>query len=101
MILFTMIPPTNAGGVGLCVKNGLKYSIRNDLNLHLPFCEDVWIEVKSTKQSSILSTIYRHPNSDVTNFQDKPCDIMLKLENNKTSYVINGNININLLNTKK
>ena len=92
--------PTNAGGVGLYVKNGLKYSIRNDLNLHLPYCEDIWIEVKSTKQSLILSTIYRHPNSVVANFQDKLCDILLKLENNKTSNVINGDFNINLLNTK-
>ena len=92
--------PTNAGGVGLYVKNGLKYSMRNDLNLHLSYCEDIWIEVKSTKQSLILSTIYRHPNSDVANFQDKLCDILLKLENNKTSCVINGDFNINLLNTK-
>ena len=47
-----------------------------------------------------MSTIYRHPNSVVANFQDKLCDILLKLENNKTSYVINGDFNINLLNTK-
>ena len=92
--------PTNAGGVGLYVKNGLKYSIRNDLNLYLSYCEDILIEVKSTKQSLILSTIYRHSNSVVANFQDKLCDILLKLENNKTSYVINGDFNINLLNTK-
>ena len=92
--------PTNAGGMGLYVKNGLKYSIRKDLNLHLSYCEDIWIEVKSTKQSLILSSIYRHPNSVVANFQNKLCDILLKLENNKVSYKINGDINIDLLNTK-
>ena len=92
--------PTNAGGVDLYVKNGLIYSIRNDLSLHLPYCKDIWIEVKSTKQSLILSTIYRNPNSVVANFQDKLSYILLKLENNKTSYVINGDINISLLNTK-
>ena len=92
--------PTNVGGVGLHVKHCLKYNIRNDLNLHLPYCEDIWIEVKSIKQSLILSTICRNPNSVVANFQDKVFDILLKLKNNKTSYVINGNININLLNTK-
>ena len=63
--------PTNAGGMGVNVKNGLKYSIRNDLNLHLPYCKDIWMEIISTKQSLILCTIYRYPNSVLTNFQYK------------------------------
>ena len=47
-----------------------------------------------------MSFIYRHPDSIATNFQNKLCDILLKLENNRTTYLIYGDININLLNSK-
>ena len=49
--------PSKAGGVGLYVKNNVKYSLRNDLNLHLSNCEDIWIEIYSKSKSIILSTI--------------------------------------------
>jgi len=66
--------PTKACGVGLYEKRTLTYTIRNDLNLHLSNCEDIWIEIQSTKQNMILSTIYRHPNPDIMTFQNKLCE---------------------------
>ena len=41
--------------------------------------------------------IYRHPNSDVILFQNKLCESLTKLEDDKLHYVINGDFNINLL----
>ena len=55
------------------------------------------MEIKSTKQSLILSSIYGYPTSDVILFQDKLRKVLLKLESKKTIY---GDIIINLLNTK-
>jgi len=60
-------------------------------------CEDLWIEFQSRKQSIILSTIYRHPNSDLLAFQDKLEETLIKLENTISKYIINGDINVNLL----
>ena len=82
--------PTKAGGVGLYINKSLKYKLRNDLNLLLPNCEDLWIEIKSKKRNIILSTIYRHPNLDVISFQNKLCETLTKLEGDKLHYIING-----------
>jgi len=87
--------PTNAGGIGLYIKDTLKYKIRNDLSLIQ--CEDLWIEFQSRKQSIILLTIYRYPNSDLLPFQDKYEKTLIKLNNTKADYIINGDINVNLL----
>ena len=49
------------------------------------------------KLDLILSTIYRHSNSDLQAFQCKLEENLVKLENSKSNYIINGNINIKLL----
>ena len=90
--------PSKAGGVGSYVKNNEKYSLRNDLNLHLSNCEDMWIEIYSKLKSIILSTIYRHPTSNITEFHKKLRDTVIILENSKANYIINGDINIYVLN---
>ena len=90
--------PSKAGGIGLYVKNNVKYSARNDVNLHLSNCEDTWIEIYSKTKSIILSTIYRYPTSNITEFHKKLRDTLIKLENSKANYIINGDMNINLLN---
>ena len=43
--------PTNACAVGLYAKNDLKYSIRNDLNHLLPYCE--FIRIKANQQNKV------------------------------------------------
>ena len=79
------------------IKDTLKYKIRNDFNLNLNQCKYIWIEFQSKKLNLTLSTIYRHPNSDLQAFQYKLKENSVKLENSKSIYVINGDININLL----
>ena len=68
MIFSHIDSPTNAGGAGLYIKNSLKYKLRKDLNFLLPNCEDIWVEIESKKRNIIISTIYRHSNSDMTLF---------------------------------
>ena len=80
---FHIDSPTNAGDAGLHIKNSLKYKLRKDLNFLLPNCEDIWVKIESKKRNIIISTIYRHPNSDMTLFQNKLCETLIKLENDK------------------
>ena len=41
---------TNAGGVGLYIKDTIKFSLRNDLKLNLQDCEDLWLEESAISQ---------------------------------------------------
>ena len=50
---------THAGGVGLYMKDSLRFALRKDLSPNLQHCEDLWMEVESEKSSIILSVIYR------------------------------------------
>ena len=47
---------THAGGVGLYVRDSLRFILRKDLSLNLQHCEDLWLEVESEK-SSIISGV--------------------------------------------
>ena len=48
--------PTNAVGVGMYIKDILKYKIRNNFNLNFDQCEDIWIEFQS---------LHYQPNVDI------------------------------------
>ena len=37
---------TNAGGVGLLVRNNINFIVTDQYELNVPNCEDLWIEVK-------------------------------------------------------
>ena len=62
--------PTLAGGVGIYLKDTLKYSSRNSLSLNVPHCEDLRLEVHCKNSNFILGVIYRHPNQNFLLFQD-------------------------------
>ena len=40
-----------AGGVGVYISNSFDYSINNHLQLQLPDCEDLWLELVSKKKN--------------------------------------------------
>ena len=88
---------TYAGGVGLYIKDSIRFTLQKDLSLNLQHCEDLQLEVESQKSSIILRVIYRHPKQKTSLFQDKLCKYLSKLENNKLIYVVNGDFNINTL----
>ena len=95
--------PTNAGGVGFYIKDTLQLCfLRDDLSLNLPNCEDLWIQIKCKMSDIILAVICRHPNKEISSFQNKICERISSVESNKSNYVICGDININTLeNTNK
>ena len=91
-----------AGGVGIYLKNTLKHSLRNDLSLKTPNCEDLWIEVESETSNFCLGVVYRHPKKNFSLFQNKLYLQLHDFETTNINYVVCGGININtLLNNPK
>ena len=62
--------PTQAGGVGIYVRNDIRVKRNNYFDLNLEGCEDLWIDVElnCSKNHYLFGVIYRHPNSKVNNF---------------------------------
>ena len=87
--------PSNAGEVGIYVKQNLNYRLRADISLNVPKCEDIWIKVLTYHGSTIFAVMYRHPKTDFKNFQNSLCNILMNRENKKKKYVVSGYINTN------
>ena len=80
---------TNAGGVGLLVRNNVSFIVTDQYELNVPNCEDLWIEVKQkNSKRKIFGVIYRHPNHHITDFQENLEKLLLKLNKNNLSYYI-------------
>ena len=90
-----LISPSNAGGVGIYVKQNLNFRLRADISLVVPKCEDIWIVISIYHGSLIFTVICRNPETDFKNFQDSLCNILIELENKKQKYAVSGDININ------
>jgi len=81
------------------VKQGIFFTVRNDINLNNSLVEDIWIDAKlnGSNSSTIVSVIYFHPHSSHQTFQD---ELESQLESsylsNKKVFMI-GDFNINLL----
>ena len=83
-----------AGGTGIYIANHVEYSRRNDLDLGIENCEDVWIEVHAPKsniktkfegiQKLIVGIIYRHLGSQYEFFYaNKLCNNIIILNQQK------------------
>ena len=53
--------PLIAGGSGLYISANLEYKVRNDLNLNVKHCEEIWAEITTNEIVRIFALIYRHP----------------------------------------
>ena len=51
---------SQAGGVGLYIKDSITYKIIDELDLNLNFAENICIEVKTNKKSIAVGVVYRH-----------------------------------------
>ena len=82
--------PSHAGGIGIYIKESFKFRIRKELSLNISNCEDLWIEIETNQQNKLLvcAVIYRLPNENIQPFQNKLCDTLLSLENEKISYIV-------------
>ena len=88
-------------GVSLCLRNGIAYTNRNDLEYFDCEMESVFIEIDSTvfgtKSNIIIGVIYRMPDSSVDVFNERMCDILnVVTKDMKRCYLV-GKLNIYLL----
>ena len=90
-----------AGGVGIYVNSLLKANKRLDLSTNTCDFETVWIEIENAKLKNILCCCaYRHPSSEVANFNNHIQELLSILANeNKTTFIM-GDFNLNLLNSE-
>ena len=56
------------GGVGILVAQNLEFRIRKDLMMDLPGFENLTIELKTTRDSIFVSTLYRPPDNNSKSF---------------------------------
>ena len=88
------------GGVGLFVKNGIDYKIREDLNKSIyNVTESVFIEIKHNSNKNLLvGCIYRH-HSSITEFVDSfLSETLAKIgKEKKKTIALLGDFNVDLL----
>ena len=88
-----------AGGVGLFIKNDMKFSVRHDLTSCSDESEVLWIEIESDLDSNLLcGVVYRHPSSNLENFLNKFYSVIGKINEENKLCLVSGDFNINLLN---
>ena len=92
---------SKAGGVGIYVKKGVSFSIRDDYLIRCRRCENLWIEVQGNRNKKyIYEVIYRHPSQSTGELEDFKFALMNVIENiqkNKLTFYAFGDFNINLL----
>ena len=87
------------GGVGVYIKNSLKFHSRDELNLCTIECETLWIEIKNQLYKNIICCIiYRHPNSNLECFLNQLFTLIEKANTENKYCFLLGDFNINLLN---
>ena len=77
------------------MKNVFNLQIRNDLKVSTDKCEDIWVEVNGlNKRSVIFGVIYRHPGSNIKNFQKNFEKLIFNLNISKKPVYITGDLNV-------
>ena len=86
-----------AGGVAIYTKDNIAYVVRHDLSEILTEAESLWLEVILNGKKTVISFIYRHPAHQYDSFTKELENILHNLNDNKVTYYICGDFNINLL----
>ena len=90
---------SNAGGVGLYIKDNLSYIKRDDFCTTIPEFESIWIEIEVPHQHNIVcGLIYRHPDQSIAKTADFLYKVTEKINNEGKFCFLMGDFNINLLN---
>jgi hypothetical protein len=92
---------SSKGGVGVYIKDTLKYKMRHDLCIFIPnIFESIFIEINLGHKKLIIGTVYRpnsYPNADIDIFMQTMNDLQqLLAAENKETYLM-GDMNIDLL----
>ena len=89
---------SNAGGVGVFVKNGISYSCRQDLSSVKEGYESLWIEIQNdAEHNTICGIIYRHPHGNLDSFMIHLNTVIEKIHRENKYCVILGDFNLDLL----
>ena len=84
--VFHPVPPQhgNAGGIGLLVKEELKFEELKPYNLNCTDpCENLWVKLTKNNKESILGIIYRHPNRNIEDFNSELEQTLQTMQNTK------------------
>ena len=86
------------GGVGMFIKESIKYKVLNEFSLNTEATEELWIELSPHDSSKMLySVIYRHPHAKLCGqFKTAFEDTIFKLNSIQKNYFIFGDFNIDL-----
>ena len=97
-IPFTIGSKTSKGGVAIYAKKELNVVERKDLNCVNISFECLWVEIINEKHKNIIcGCIYRHPKSDVDEFNKYLTKCLTKINREKKECYIAGDFNIDLL----
>ena len=98
---------SQAGGVGIYIKNDIHFTVRDDLEFPGESNENIWIEVlrndqmcKNNSKRIVVGAVYRHPSSDMNDFNAGIESTLLKLQSQKCNFYVTGDFNIDLLKIK-
>ena len=101
---FISLPRDNrrGGGVGIYIANELSFRQRDDyMQIMNTTCEYIVIEIlRKNKASVLVTSLYRPPNTDLTEFNTKFSDFLNLITSGKFNHIfIAGDTNIDLLKT--
>jgi exonuclease III len=90
------------GGVGILIKSGISYSVREDLSPFNEYIETIAIELYKSifgfSRNIVIAVLYRAPNTDTRVFLENIEELVSNIHTeNKICYLM-GDYNINLLN---
>lgn len=89
------------GGVSLYIKNGIEFSVLDNLNRSTDIYECLFIEIKksefNTNHDIIIGVIYSPPNRNVQQFNECLLEILNDIKSNNKLCFLMGDFNINLL----
>ena len=91
---------TNAGGVGLYIKDCFQFSVNANVQCELSVAETSWIDITLNNSSVVIAVVYRHPGSgagDITRFNDSMQKMLDTANKKKRPFYIMGDFNIDLL----
>ena len=89
------------GGVCLYLRESINYTLRSDLDIMDDCLETKFVEIGrdvfGTSQDLVVGVIYRPPNTDLKQFNEKFVDLLCKIRSDNKLVYLMGDYNINLL----
>jgi len=82
---------TCAGGVGLYIKDTLKYSVNQCSNHRLTYAGHLWVDIQADKGPMTIGVVYKHLEDTATgidNFSEEINELLLTLNSSIFSLIL-------------